>query len=187
MPAASRYTIENLSRQVEKRDSVGDNTADDSNGEGPVAIVGLVVAALTLLVAITSLRSSRFRRWVSCLLPSHFVKVYSPLLALFRRVLHIYSESHNPAQIAPDITPPNGVPANVSTTENLSTVPTENISMPGAVFIYNDYSNTHPAGTHPNTFPYGRYGITREDGSVPQVEEPLHPRGVEPAVAGQFP
>ncbi|KAG0136225.1 hypothetical protein HOY82DRAFT_536333 [Tuber indicum] len=159
MPTTSRNPIENLSPQVEKRDSLGDNRVGDSNGEGPVAVVGLVVAALTLLVAIVSLRSSRFRRWVSRQLPSRFFK------------------------IAPGITPPNPPLITITTTEDLSTFPTSNIAIPGVVFIYNDYFNTRLAGAYPNTFPYG----IAEDGRVPQPEEPLHPRMVEPAVSRQFP
>ncbi|KAG0639256.1 hypothetical protein HOY80DRAFT_1136908 [Tuber brumale] len=162
MPALSLFPIKTLS-QFEKRDYAGDKGVDDRGGESPVAILGLVVAALTLLVGIMSLGSSRFRRWVFGLLPSQFVK------KAFRIAL------------------PNPVPTIITTAEDLRFIPVAGVSVPGPVFIYNVYANPRPVCSRSNTFPYGHGGVAREGGRVPQVEELLGPRRPEPVAAGRFP
>ncbi|KAG0639499.1 hypothetical protein HOY80DRAFT_1073762 [Tuber brumale] len=180
MPAVSRHPIEALLSQVEKGDFAGDKGADDNNSEGPVAIVGLVVAALTLLVAIVSLRSSRFRRWASCLSTSKLVKVYLPPLALRGQVLHINFESYNPVQKTLGITPQNPAPT-ITTREDLYTLRVAG-AMPRPVYICNHRSDVHPACGHSNTPPRGHNGNTGEDGGAPQAEESLGPKRPEPVV-----
>ncbi|KAG0136218.1 hypothetical protein HOY82DRAFT_599437 [Tuber indicum] len=161
MPAVLRFPIETLS-QFEKRDSAEDKGMDNNDGESPVAILGLVVASLTLLVGVMSLGSPRFRRWVFGLLPSQFVKKFL------------------------GITPPNHLPTTVTTTEDVCAIPVAGIPVPGPVIIYNNYSNTQLACSHPNTFPYGPSGINGEGSRTPQVEESLGPRRPEPVAAGRF-
>ncbi|KAG0136219.1 hypothetical protein HOY82DRAFT_599439 [Tuber indicum] len=145
----------------EKRDCTGVKGVNDSQGESPVAILGLVVAALTLLVGIVSLRNSRFRRWVSYVLTSYFVK----------GVL--------------GITPPNPSPTAITTTEGLHAIPPTGISMPSPVLIYNDFSNTRPACRHSNAFPSGHIGIIG-GGRAPQAEESLGPRRPKPVAPRHF-
>ncbi|KAG0639505.1 hypothetical protein HOY80DRAFT_81948 [Tuber brumale] len=161
MPAVPNHPIGTLLLQVEKRDYAGDKRVDYGGGEGPVAIVGLVVAALTLLVAIASLRSSRFRRWLSDLLPSRFVK-----------------------KNAAGITPTNLAPTVITTTEEeLRSIRAAGIPTPRSVVICNHCSNVHPACRHTNTSSRGYTGITREDGRVSQTEESLGVRRPEPGAA----
>ncbi|KAG0639258.1 hypothetical protein HOY80DRAFT_1136911 [Tuber brumale] len=171
----------------EKRDCTGGKGVNDSHGESPVAIMGLVVAALTLLVGIMSLRSSRFRRWVYYALPLHFIKVYLPLLALLRDISHVHSESHNPAQKVLGITLSNPSPTTITTTEGLRARPASGIPTPSPVFIYNSFSNARPACPHSNASPCGHIGITRGDSRAPQEEESLGPSRPEPVAACQFP
>lgn len=75
--------------QFDKRDDSGDRRYD-KNDIPPAEMLAIVIAALTLLVATIPLfRCSRFRCWVSSLIPP-FVKVYPPLLAL-PKPIHIYT------------------------------------------------------------------------------------------------
>ncbi|KAG0639498.1 hypothetical protein HOY80DRAFT_1136708 [Tuber brumale] len=180
MPVVSRHPIEALLSQVEKRDFAGDKGVDDNNSEGPVAIVGLVVAALTLLVAIVSLRSPRFRLWASRLSTSKLVKVYLPPPALLGQVLHISSESYNPVQKTPGITPPNPAPT-ITTREDLNTIPAAG-TMPRPVFICNHRSHVHPACGRSNIPPRGHNGNTGEDGRPSQAQESLVPKRPGPVV-----
>lgn len=82
MSTISRLPIKNLLSQLSKREQKDDQGGDHSNDRSPVVIVGLVIAALTLLLAIMSYRQSRFGRSqaASSLLPSHFVNVCPPPL-----------------------------------------------------------------------------------------------------------
>ncbi|KAG0639263.1 hypothetical protein HOY80DRAFT_1045734 [Tuber brumale] len=95
MPAIPRFPNQALLSQAENRES-------DSSSGGPVAIIGLIIAALTLIVGILALRG---RGWASYLLPSRFVRVYPPLFPLTGHILYIISESQNLVQEAPDGTP----------------------------------------------------------------------------------
>ncbi|CUS11360.1 unnamed protein product [Tuber aestivum] len=160
MPTLSRFYTETLLYQVEKRDYAGEKGIPDSDEESPVALLGLVVAALTLLVGIVSLRSSRFRCWLSHLLPSQLVTKTSGITLL------------KPA------------PAGVATVD-LHAIPFWGIPIPAPVFIYSDCSNAHPADKHSNIFPQGHGCIIGEGGRVPQGEELPEPRRLEPAVPKQ--
>lgn len=89
MSAISRFPIKNLLSKLNKREQNDDQAGDHSDDRSPVVIVGLVIAALTLLLAIMSYQDSRFGRSqaVSSLLPSYFVNVCPPLLSLLLIVL----------------------------------------------------------------------------------------------------
>jgi len=80
MSAISRFPIKNILSQLNKREQKDDQGGDHSDDRSPVVIVGLVIAALTLLLAIMSYRRSRFSRSqaVPSLLPSHFVNACPP-------------------------------------------------------------------------------------------------------------
>ncbi|KAG0136220.1 hypothetical protein HOY82DRAFT_599440 [Tuber indicum] len=168
-----------LSR-FEKRDCQGDKGVGGNDGESPVAIVGLFVASLTLIVGIVSLRSSRFRRCVSYILPLHFIRVYRLLLAFFRHILHVYSESYNPPQNALGIALPNPLLTPITITEDLPAFPATGIPIPSPVFIYNNFSNACPACPHSDTFPCGHSGIAGGDDRDPQVGELLSLGRLEP-------
>lgn len=77
-PPNSWFPTQSLLAQFNKRDQTGAKGGDGNNGGTTLAIVGLVFAALTLLVAIMSYRHERLRRPLSSLLPSSFVNVRLP-------------------------------------------------------------------------------------------------------------
>jgi len=52
--------IESLLSQFNKREQAENKGGDDSNDRSPVVIAGLIIAALTLLLAIMSYQHSRF-------------------------------------------------------------------------------------------------------------------------------
>jgi len=126
MSAISRFPIKNLLSQLNKREQKDHQGGDHSDDRSPAVIVGLVIAGLTLLIAIISYRHSRFGRSpaVSSLLPSHF--------------------SRNPLHQVPRTLLPN-----LSTT-----TPSEDFTRANQFFIYNDYSNAQFAGAHLSTFSY---------------------------------
>ncbi|CUS13990.1 unnamed protein product [Tuber aestivum] len=162
MLTVPRFPIESLFSEFEKRDYTGDNEVDGCNGESPLAIVGFLVATLTLVVGVVSLRSSRFRHWVYYLLPFQFVK----------KILRI--------------TPANPTLRTVGAEEGLRARSFVEIPVPGPVIIYNDYSNTHPPCSHSNTAPYGYDGNTREDIRAGEAEAEQRLRRPEPAAVRQF-
>ncbi|KAG0639500.1 hypothetical protein HOY80DRAFT_1136710 [Tuber brumale] len=173
MPAVPFHPNETLPLQVEKYGCAGDKGGGDGNPEGPAAISGVVVAALTLLVAIISLRSSRFRHWASHLLPPQLVKKVHPLFrALHRHILHLNSGSYGFAQKAPVIAPPNLAPTTITNVEGLCAIPVLGIPIPGAIFIFNLHFGAHPPCRHANTLPCGHTGVTGGGGRVPQAEKP---------------
>ncbi|KAG0639495.1 hypothetical protein HOY80DRAFT_1044856 [Tuber brumale] len=145
MPAISRHLIRTELPQFNKHEYPENGGAGDSDSNNQVAIVGLVVASLTLLVGIMSLRSSRFRGWVSRLSSSYFVK----------KNICITRQSRLPT---------------TSPTKDLSSNATSEIQIPARVFIYNDYHNAFLVGAHPNTFPDDHYSISGEDSKALQVE-----------------
>ncbi|KAG0635187.1 hypothetical protein HOY80DRAFT_1140082 [Tuber brumale] len=150
MPAISRFSIKTLLSQLNKRDYPQNEGGDDGDAKSPVAIVGLVIAALTFFATMIPLfRYLRFRRWVPMLPIPSFVKKTLGIIAL-----------------------PGPPPATI-VTDDLSTIPVAEITIPQRVLIYNNYSNTYVVDTHSNTPPYCHNVITRENGRVPQVEEPL--------------
>jgi len=73
MSAISRLPVKHLLSQINKREQTNNEEGDRSDNRSPAVIVGLVIAALTLLLAIMTYRHSRSHRSESSLLPSHFV------------------------------------------------------------------------------------------------------------------
>ncbi|PWW77959.1 hypothetical protein C7212DRAFT_342379 [Tuber magnatum] len=163
MPAVASFPVETLLLRVEKRDYTEGRGVEGSDGESPLAIVGVVVAVVTLIVAIASLRSSRFRRWAFHLLPGWLVKKALSITLL------------GPGSAA------------ISTRQDLGTIPVADIPIPTSVLIYNGNCGIRLVSAQTNTAPYAHDSITGEDGRVLQAEESLGPRRPEPVVTGQFP
>ncbi|KAG0136222.1 hypothetical protein HOY82DRAFT_536328 [Tuber indicum] len=124
MPAVSCYPNQTLLSQVK-------NQMDDNNGVGTVAIIGLIIAALTLIVAMMSLRG---HICASYLLPSQFAKVLEPCPG------------------SSGTTPPDDAPAAIHTrwTFVLSGL---QVLTAWPIFNCNLRSNTHPLCIHTNTPP----------------------------------
>ncbi|CUS11357.1 unnamed protein product, partial [Tuber aestivum] len=156
MPGASRIPIKILLSQLSKRAGGESRVEDNDDGKSPVAIVGLAVAVLTLLVGIVSLRSSRFRLWVSHLLHWSFIK----------KTL--------------GITPPDHTPTVITAKEGSRTIPVAEIHMPSPVFIYNNYSNAPLIGTNSGIFSCSHSWTAGEAGTVSQAVELLGPGGRRP-------
>ncbi|RPA98142.1 hypothetical protein L873DRAFT_1844372 [Choiromyces venosus 120613-1] len=142
----------------EKRDNSGSNE-QEANNTHPGEIVAIIIAALTLLVAMVPLfRSSCLRHWGSSFLASSFVeKAFSTIR-------------------------PNSAPTTIVAREDSSTTPVADIPRPGPVFIYNDYSYASFAGTRSDTSPHGLNNIPGEGGGVPRAMESLELKRPEPAV-----
>ncbi|PUU73111.1 hypothetical protein B9Z19DRAFT_1135809 [Tuber borchii] len=136
MSAISRFPIKNLLSQLNKREQKDDQGGDHSDDHSPAVIVGLVIAGLTLLLAIMSYRHSRFGRSqaASSLLPSHFINSRNSLHQVPRALL----------PNLPTTTPPAGF-----------TGPTQ-------VFVYNNYSGARFAGPQ-STFLYRNNTVSSED------------------------
>ncbi|PUU77739.1 hypothetical protein B9Z19DRAFT_1085640 [Tuber borchii] len=150
-----------LSKLAERDNS--DNQEHGSNAMSPGEVLAIVIAALTLLVAMIPLfRCPRFHR--------------GPLSSISSFV-----------KKALGITLPDSVSTAITTTEDSNSAPAPNISIPRPVFIYNDYSNAHFVGTYFDTFIYSHISITRVDGRALQVEESLGPRRPERAVTYPVP
>ncbi|PUU77568.1 hypothetical protein B9Z19DRAFT_1128171 [Tuber borchii] len=136
MSTISRFPIKNLLSQLNKREQKDNQGGDHSDDRSPVVIVGLVIAALTLFLAIMSYRHSRTGRSkaVSSLLPSYF--------------------SHNQLHQVPRTLLPN-----VSTT----TTPSADFTRANQIFIYNDYSGARFGSHHLSTFSYQNNTVSSED------------------------
>jgi len=91
----TREFIQAMLSQLDKRDS-SENQEHDNEDIPPGERWGIIIAGLTLLVAVVSLlRCSRLRgwdRWVSTLSTSPLARVCPPLLVLHTRI-HIYTFS----------------------------------------------------------------------------------------------
>ncbi|PUU77567.1 hypothetical protein B9Z19DRAFT_1108812 [Tuber borchii] len=137
MSTISRFPIKNLLSQFNKRDQTDNQGGNSNDDRSPAVIAGLVIAALTLLLAAMSYRRPRFGRSQagSSLLPSHFVNTRNPLHQVPRNVL-------------PDLS---------------ATIPPTEFPRAGQVFIYNDYSNAQFAGAHLSTFSYRNDTISSGD------------------------
>ncbi|PUU76686.1 hypothetical protein B9Z19DRAFT_1129388 [Tuber borchii] len=148
--------------QFDKRDNSG-NPERGSNDMSPGETLAIVIAALTLLVAMIPLfRCSRFHRWVSSLILPFVKKAFG-------------------------ISPPKPALTAVITTDDSSAIPAPEIPIPGPVFIYNRYSNSRCIGTCSGAFVGGQNDIAEEDGRVPQAEESLALRRPERVVTYPFP
>ncbi|CUS13944.1 unnamed protein product [Tuber aestivum] len=133
MPAVPPFPIKGLLSQFNKREYTQNQGEDDSDVKSPVALVGLLIAALTLLVAtIPILRCPRFRRWVSSSIPSS-------------------------AKRALGVTLPNSPPGAVISGEDSSAIPATEIPIPPSpALIYNNFSNTYSANLAPIPSPTAR-------------------------------
>ncbi|PUU77743.1 hypothetical protein B9Z19DRAFT_1127914 [Tuber borchii] len=156
------FAVRAMLSQFGKRDSSG-GEEHEGNGMSSGEILAIVIAALTLLMAMIPLfRCSRFRRWVSSSISPFVKKVLGIILPKF-------------AWRA------------VTTTESSSAAPAPHILIPHPVLIYNDYPNTHLLGTCSNTFRYSQNGATGEDERERQAEESPVPRRPERAVTYPLP
>ncbi|PUU76683.1 hypothetical protein B9Z19DRAFT_1129383 [Tuber borchii] len=157
MSPTAEFVIRAMLPQFDKQDS-SESQGHNSNGMSLGEILAIVIAALTLVVAMIPLfRCSQFRHYVPSTV-SHF----------FRKTLRI--------------TLPDPVPIAVTTTEDSSATPAPEIPIPRSIFIYNHYSNAHLVGTCSNAFLHSQNGTVGEDGRVLQVGESLPPRRPERAV-----
>ncbi|KAG0134151.1 hypothetical protein HOY82DRAFT_603002 [Tuber indicum] len=163
MPPTSRFPTETPLPQFNKRNHTQNQGGDDSGVKSPVGEIGLVIAALTLLVAmIPVFRCQRFRNWVSSFSISPFVKKDLGIAL------------------------PSPLSTTVAAVEDLSDVPLAEDPMHGRVTTYNDYPNTHIVGIRSNTSPCSHNVIAREYGRAQQVGEPLEQRRAEPAITWPF-
>ncbi|PUU76671.1 hypothetical protein B9Z19DRAFT_1129371 [Tuber borchii] len=81
MPSTREFAIHAMLSQFDKRDRP-ENQQQDRNGMPPGAILAIVIAALTLLVAMIPLfQCPRFHHWVSSSIPP-ISRACSPLLTL---------------------------------------------------------------------------------------------------------
>lgn len=152
--------IETLLSQFDKREQTENKGGDDSGDRSPAVIVGLVIAALTLLLAILSYRYSRLSYLVSSSSPSPFLKACLPFPLLL--LILIYSQSGNPPQQAPRTPPP----------ERPTSIPLADPTGGGQVIfhIYHGFSNAQFAGTHSATFSDPNNSLSRGDMRIHVLE-----------------
>ncbi|PUU79615.1 hypothetical protein B9Z19DRAFT_1124891 [Tuber borchii] len=125
MPPNSPFPTRGLLGQLNKRDQIGDKGAGSSDNNSPVVMAGLVIAALTLLVAILAYQHERFRHSLSSLLPWYFF-FYKHV----RRIRRTIPLSH----ISNTIPAPDSPGTGYVFIHN-------DYSKAGVVFIYNNYPN----------------------------------------------
>ncbi|KAG0134149.1 hypothetical protein HOY82DRAFT_537718 [Tuber indicum] len=163
MPVVLCSTIKVLLPQLNKRDHTPNQEGDDSDAKSPVVVIGLIIAALTLLAAMIPLfRCQRFRIWASSFSIPSFVKK------------------------ALGIALPRAPPTTTTAVDGLSDIPLTENPMQDCVITYNNYYNIHIVDIRSNTFPCSHSVITREDGRVPQGWESLGRRSPEQAVTWPF-
>ena len=151
--------IETLLSQLNKREQTENKGGGNSDDRSPAVIVGLVIAALTLLLAILSYRYSRLSHLVSSSSPSLSLKACPP--SSLSLLILIYSQSGNPLRQAPRTPPPKR--------------PTSVLADPtggGQVIfhIYHGFSNAQFAGAHSATFSDPNNSIFRGDMRVRVLE-----------------
>ncbi|KAG0635190.1 hypothetical protein HOY80DRAFT_1047807 [Tuber brumale] len=169
MPSIPHFTIKTLLFQFNKRDHMQNQGGDDSDAKSPVVVGGLVVASLTLLVAMVPLfRSQRFHGWLSSFSIPSLVKFHNP----GQKFLRV-------------ITLPNPPSTATAAKDGMSAIPAAETPTPATAPIHNDCSNTPPTSNHSNTSLHCN-NVIAEDGSVRQVEESTGPRRPEPVVAREF-
>ena len=152
--------IETLLSQFNKREQTENKGGDDSNDRSPAVIVGLVIAALTLLLAILSYWYSRLSHLVSSSSPPLSPKACPP--STLSLLILIYSQSGNPPQQAPRTPPP----------KRSTPIPLPDPTGGGQVIfhIYNGFSNAQFAGAHSATFSDPNNSISRGDMRVHVLE-----------------
>ncbi|KAG0127097.1 hypothetical protein HOY82DRAFT_568618 [Tuber indicum] len=163
MSSTKNFAIKTLLSQFYKRDNSESQKHD--NDISPGEILAIVIAALTLLVAIIPLlRCSRFRCWLSSFSISPFVKK------------------------APGIAPSGPASAGVTGAGDSSAGPVPEIPLlPDRVFIRVDYFDSRFFDAHSSSFPCGHNGTTGEDGGAPRVDGSLGLERPKPALLRQPP
>ena len=152
--------IETLVSQFNKREQTENKGGDDSNDRSPAVIAGLVIAALTLLLAILSYRYSRLSHLVSSSSSSPLLKACPP--SSLSLLILIYSQSGNLPQQAPRTPPP----------ERPTSVPLADPTGSSQVIfhIYHGFSNAQFAGAHSATFSDPNNSISGGDMRVHVLE-----------------
>ena len=152
--------IETLLSQLNKREHTENKGGGDSDDRSPAVIVGLVIAALTLLLAILSYRYSRLSHLVSSSSPSLSLKACPP--SSLPLLILIYSQPSNPPHQAPRTPPP----------KRPTPIPLADPTGGGQVVfhIYHGFSNAQFAGAHSATFSDSNNGISRGDMRVHVLE-----------------
>ncbi|KAG0134146.1 hypothetical protein HOY82DRAFT_638458 [Tuber indicum] len=164
MPAISLFLTKTFLFQFSKRDHTQNPGEDDSDSKSPAVMIGLVIAALTLLVAMVPVfRCKRFHAWISSSSIPSFVKK-----ALGSGTL------------------PNPPSTTTTPEDDSSAIPIADVPISGPAPVHNEYSNIHPASTHSNAPPHPKNANTGEDGRVRQVEEFTGPRRPEPVITREF-
>ena len=151
MPTISLFPIYNLLLQFAKCEQTENRGGGNDDGSLGV-IMGLIMAVLTLLLAILSYQHLRFGRSAS---PSHSLNACLAPSSLSLIIL-ISSQSRNPLKPVPRTPLPN-----LSTT-----IPPTDSARVNHVFIYNDYSNAPFAGANLSTFSYQNNGVSKGDMKV---------------------
>ena len=143
--------IETLLSQFNKREQTENKGGGNSDDRSPAVIVGLGIAALTLLLAILSYRHSRLSHLVSSSSPSPLLKACSP--SSLSLLILIYSQSSIPLQQAPRSPPP----------ECPTSVPLADPTGGGQIIfnIYHGFSNAQFASAHSTTFSAPNNSISR--------------------------
>ena len=152
--------IETLLSQSDKFGHTENNGGDDSDDRSPAVIVGLIIAALTLLLAILSYRYSRLSHLASSSSPSLSLMACPPFsLSL---LILTYPQSSNPPQQAPRTPPP----------ERPTSVPLADPTGGGQIIfnIYHGFSNAQFAGAHSATFSDPNHSISGRDMRVHVLE-----------------
>ncbi|PUU74468.1 hypothetical protein B9Z19DRAFT_441577 [Tuber borchii] len=149
-----------LLSQFNKREQTENKGGDNGDDRSPAVIVGLVIAALTLLLAIMSYRHSRLSHLVSSSSPSLFLKACQP--SSLSLLILIYSQSGNPPQQAPRTPPP----------KRSTPIPLADPTGGGQVifYIYHGFSNAQFAGAHSATFSDPNNSISGGDMRVHVLE-----------------
>ncbi|PWW79137.1 hypothetical protein C7212DRAFT_340056 [Tuber magnatum] len=136
MPAILLFPVRALTPMYNKRDYTANEGGDDGDGKSLVVIVGVVIAGLTLLVGVMALRSPRFRRFASYLLPSRCVNALCcdpppeapriPTADSAVPVIHLHV-------VTPSIPMPNPLPPPIETPPHWSNhIPYEDVRVTGA-------------------------------------------------------
>ena len=135
--------IETLLSQFNKREHTENKGGDNSNDRSPAVVIGLVIAALTLLLALLSYRHSRLSHLVSSSSPSPLLKACSPSSLSLLILIYSQPESRNPPQQAPRTPPP----------KRPTPIPLDPTGGGQVIFhIYHGFSNAQFAGAHSATF-----------------------------------
>ncbi|RPA98130.1 hypothetical protein L873DRAFT_1054430 [Choiromyces venosus 120613-1] len=158
MPATKNLPLETWLSLFNKRDDLKNTKEQDINDTPPGEKLAIVIAALTLLVAmIPFFRCTRFRHWVSSFSVSSYVKKAFGI---------------TPAPASPTIT----------TTRDFSPIPVAEILRPELVSIHNHHTNARSIRILSNTFLYSRDRIPMDHDRATRAEEAVGPRRPKPVL-----